>query len=278
VRRPTLRTEAFALVGAVGWLCLPGDRKRPYVKWNWTDLPAMPARHVLETWWRNAPGPQVVVVLATRSGIVVADVDPRHDGDIDELWRRDWPRDSVIELTPTGGWHIYAQCPPEGLRIDHKYAPGIELLGDGAVIACAPSMKVDGTRYTWVPGHSPFDVPVLPLPDAVLADIRSRRTSRPCRAAATKQGTSSGEGDSATDPAPNDPEEGLSPLTAGEMRGAQRRGRELVGLALERVRQGEARHPVGLWLAARLYALGLPRADIEHFALLYQQTVRWGHV
>src|SRR5258708_15110952 len=158
-RRPHLWPEAARLIDELGWLALPARNRKPVVEWRGEVLPAMPERGVLTAWWGQRFGPEIAVVTGRRSGIVVADIDPRHGGKIEALWALGWPQETVQARSPRDGWHVYAACPADGLRSLPKYAPGIELKADGALVFVPPSRKTGGGQYVWVPGHSPFERP-----------------------------------------------------------------------------------------------------------------------
>jgi len=124
----------------------------------------------IATWQAN-----LSLLTGARSCVVVADVDPRHDGQLETLWEMGWSQDTRIERTGGGGWHVYAACPAEGLRTRHDYAQGIEVLADGAQVIVAPSEHLSGNRYAWEPGHSPWEVRVAPLAERVRADLAAQR-------------------------------------------------------------------------------------------------------
>jgi hypothetical protein len=82
--------------------------------------------------------------------VLAGDVDPRHGGSLDTLWALGWPQRTPIEQTGGGGWHVYVQCPPDGLPSVDGYAPGVELKADGKLVIVAPSVYWDGTPYRWL--------------------------------------------------------------------------------------------------------------------------------
>jgi Bifunctional DNA primase/polymerase, N-terminal len=151
----------------------PTPGKHPLGKWKYGEGLTLPDPRSVAGQWQTH-GWNVAVLTGKRSGVVVADVDPRHGGTLDALWALGWPQHTPVEQTGGGGWHVYAACPPDGLPSVDGYAPGVELKADGKLVIAAPSVYWDGTLYRWL--VSPWKVVPAALPAAVLAAMRPRRT------------------------------------------------------------------------------------------------------
>jgi len=198
----------------------------------------------------------VSLLTGRRSGVVVADTDPRHGGRLETLWELGWPRDTVISRTGSGGWHVLAQCPPEGLRSVAAYAEGIEFKADGTQVILPPSQHPAHrtARYRWLPGHAPWECAVAPLPAAVLAEVHASRAQRS---------------------APAEP----IVLTEEQRRELARRAPGYVARAVARVRAGKdgGRHNTGVWLACQLRDLRVGDEVGRWVMLAYQQALEARH-
>jgi hypothetical protein len=157
------------------WCLTPG--KHPFGAWNEEILPTAPS--VEETIRRFRNDPRTVAVLCGQrsGGLVVGDVDPRHNGRLQTLWDFGWPQDTPTELTGGCGYHVYVHA--DDLPSAPTYAEGVEVKGDGALVISTPSLHSSGNRYAWLPGHAPWEVSLAELPAEVVADIRqpARTTS-----------------------------------------------------------------------------------------------------
>jgi hypothetical protein len=228
----------------------PTPGKHPLGKWKYREGLTLPNLRYLTGKWRWEQW-NVAVLTGKRSGVIVADVDPRHGGTLDALWALGWPQQTPIEQTGGGGWHVYAQCPPDGLPSVDGYAPGVELKADGKLVIAAPSVYWDRTPYRWL--VAPWECAPAALPAATLAGIQERRTA-------------------AGEPAP------VPRLTPEELAGALQRAGERIDQAVERARTGKdnGRHNTMVWLANRLALLGLPDEPLKRCLFEYQARVREG--
>lgn len=163
------------------WLALPARRKKPVGHWNEAILPALDLATLRLRWqiaqerYRRYGGiTNIALVLGTRSGLVIGDVDPRHGGKLATLWALGWPKRTVIAKSGGGGWHVYCSCAflPDGLPSIPGYAVGVEFRANGNIVIAPPSVHPDtGRRYRWLVGHAPWEVAIAPVPDAVVADV-----------------------------------------------------------------------------------------------------------
>ena len=106
--------------------------------------------------WRGRyPHANVGVVVGPASGIVVLDVDPRHDGDerLAALEAQHGALPATVEVaTGGGGRHLYFKYPAGGVRSRALAKEGLELKASGYVVA-PPSVHRSGKPYTWdLPG------------------------------------------------------------------------------------------------------------------------------
>lgn len=171
---PMLAAQALARHGWQVLPCTPGG-KRPMTPRGHLDASADP--RVIARWWTRWPAANVGVSCAA-SGLLVLDVDPRHEGtatmrrlvaELGEL-----PR-TVTAETGGGGWHLVYKLSAGELR--GSLGPGVDLKHNGYIIV-APSIHPTGRRYRWISGQGPGEAEVAELPLQWLATVR-REPMRP---------------------------------------------------------------------------------------------------
>lgn len=147
---------AAAALAARGWPVFPvGRNKRPRLK-RWPEVATTDPAQIHSWWTREHAGAGVGVLCGGRSGIVVVDVDPRHDGEagLSALETRYGvlPR-TLSARTGGGGRHLYF-LQPRGVLIRNKTAldgvPGVDVRGDGGYVVAPPSLHESGGRYEWI--------------------------------------------------------------------------------------------------------------------------------
>lgn len=108
----------------------------------------------IREWWTRWP--EANLGIATEpSGLLVLDVDPRHNGDesLHELERAHGELSTRAILTGGGGAHYYFRAPAgqspaskaNALGADY---PGLDLKARGGYVVAPPSLHVSGQRYT----------------------------------------------------------------------------------------------------------------------------------
>jgi hypothetical protein len=182
---PPLLAAALRYAGR-GWSVLPvysvqGPRcacgseacgspgKHPRTQHGLKDATADEA--TIRAWWRQCPETNVGIATGAVSGIVVLDVDPRHDGDCSlwELENRHAKIPHTVEaLTGGGGRHILFGHPLNGAVVRNVAAlgglPGLDVRGDGGYIVAPPSIHRSGRSYEWEVSSHPDEVPLAPTP------------------------------------------------------------------------------------------------------------------
>jgi len=129
--------------------------KHPRIRWQRFER-ERPSEDQVAAWWRRWPDANVGVVTGAVSGVLVLDVDPRHDGTaslalLESRWGPIAP--TVADDTGSGGVHLWfhtADTLPSG-----PIAPGCDVKGDGGLVVIPPSLHASGVRYRWRPGCAP---------------------------------------------------------------------------------------------------------------------------
>ncbi|MCW5593785.1 MAG: bifunctional DNA primase/polymerase [Burkholderiales bacterium] len=162
-----IREAALAAL-ARGWSVIPvlERAKRPAIAWREFQA-RCPRPAELEVWLHHMPRANIAAVTGAISGIVVVDVDPAHGGEesVAVIEREIGPLPATVESrTGGGGRHLYFAHPGGHVGNRAGILPGIDLRGDGGVIVLPPSIHPSGNAYAWVPGHSPDEHRLAPLP------------------------------------------------------------------------------------------------------------------
>ncbi len=174
----------WAIKDGSGWQCscnldCTSPAKHPMTANGLLD--ATKDRRQITTWWERWPEANVGIRTGAVSGIIVLDVDPRHDGD-DTL--HDLEREHG-ELPPTwkfhtggGGEHyLFRHLGHEIRNSAGQLGLGLDIRGDGGYIVAPPSLHISGRRYVVdVDGH-PQQVALAPLPDWIDENLRRAANS-----------------------------------------------------------------------------------------------------
>lgn len=166
---------------ALGWRVLPlntGQKTPLIAKWPTkatTDLSE------IDGWWSSWPDANIGMATGAASGVVVIDIDERHDGEdsFGELVARLGVLPETVEsLTGGGGRQLFFRC-PEGVEIRNatKLAgySGVDVRGDGGYVVLPPSLHPSGNRYAWEIDHDPTTgYPLADLSDAWIELLAKR--------------------------------------------------------------------------------------------------------
>ncbi len=151
-----------------GWSVIPirPQEKRPLIAWEpFQHKRAEPDQ--ITAWFERTPDANIGVVTGAVSGLVVLDVDPRHEGEDSlaalEALHGALPH-TIEALTGGGGRHVYFAHPGGSVRNRVGLASGIDLRGDGGIIVAPPSIHPSGRAYAWEVSHHPDDTALAPLP------------------------------------------------------------------------------------------------------------------
>lgn len=134
-----------------GWPVFPLRGKLPMTSHGFKDATTDP--RTVHDWWDRHP--EANIGLALRPGILVLDIDPRHDGgdNLDALTRQhgDIPQTrTCITGRRDGGRHYYLRA-PSGRLTDRNLPEGIDIRAGGKhYVVAPPSIHPDtGKSYEW---------------------------------------------------------------------------------------------------------------------------------
>lgn len=129
-------------------------------------------------WWRRWPSANVAVRTGSESGLVVLDLDPRHDGfaTLAELQRRHGalPPSPAVRTGSDGRHYWFSHTGPPIPNSAGRLGPGIDVRGDGGYVIAVPSRHITGGSYQWE-----TTAPLSPLPAWILKIARTPERSRP---------------------------------------------------------------------------------------------------
>jgi len=137
--------------------CSCGDRscntsaaKHPRIK-GWKEQATLESSQIRD-WWNEWPRANVGIVTGKASGIIVLDVDPRHEGSnsLDSLVQSfgDFPKTARV-ITGGGGQHIYFRNPDSTVGNRVNIRPGLDLRAEGGYIVAPPSLHKSNRLYEW---------------------------------------------------------------------------------------------------------------------------------
>jgi len=125
----------------------------------------------IRDWWDKWPQSNIGGVVA--AGVVVLDIDPRNNGDVqlDMLLEKHGPLPATVEVhTAGGGRHLYFTGNQKGKR---DIARGVELLGEGCNVVLAGSIGRNGREYEYELSSSQDLTEIAPAPDWLLCEQTS---------------------------------------------------------------------------------------------------------
>lgn len=128
----------------------------------------------IASWWREHPRANIGILTGEDSGLVVLDVDPRHDGEasLKALEAEFGPLPQTLKAKTGGnGWHFYFKHPGSKIPNKANLRSGLDIRGDGGYIVAPPSIHASLQTYSWV---DPHQEPAT-LPDWLLKLICARK-------------------------------------------------------------------------------------------------------
>lgn len=129
----------------------------------------------IRQWWEKWPDANIGI--ATGNGLLVLDVDTKHDGieTIDEIEEKEGKiSETAMVLTGGGGRHYYFYLRDgqrEGIKNAVGIARGLDVRFDGGYVVAPPSRHVSGRTYEWE-ASSTLSSGYAPPPEWLLRAIR----------------------------------------------------------------------------------------------------------
>jgi hypothetical protein len=135
-------------------------------------------------WWGLWQDANPAIRTGAESGIVVLDVDPRHNGDetLARLELDHGPLPETVEVvTGGGGRHLYFRYPEaETIRSSNgEIGEGLDVKATGGYVVAPPALHASGQRYAWELSGHPDDVALAEIPVWLLALMRKGGGSAP---------------------------------------------------------------------------------------------------
>jgi putative DNA primase/helicase len=133
--------------------------------------------NMINGWLKSWPNANWALRTGSASGILVCDIDPRHDGfqSFAQLQQARGPMpDTLRSKTGGGGRHLFYAIPP-GLVIPkvRGWLPGVDIQAEGSYVVLPESRHKSGTHYRWINWE---EQPTL-LPPDIISMIMSKPAS-----------------------------------------------------------------------------------------------------
>ncbi len=132
-------------------------------------------QQTIKDWWTRWPDANIAIATGAISGLIVLDVDPRHDGDdsLQELLNEYGSIPETVEVkTGGGGRHIFFQHPGGKIGNRANLLPGLDIRADGGYVVAAPSVHASGNPYEWELSSHPDEINIAPMPEWLLNLMR----------------------------------------------------------------------------------------------------------
>jgi hypothetical protein len=169
--------------------------KRPWHTWAEYQN-RLPTEDEINRWWDQLPNSNVGAILGEISGIIRVDAEgERGRARLRELCGGELPVTPTFESGSGGGNCGLIFAVPAGVELQTRSEPftvgdhdELRLQGRGSQTVLPPSRHVSGGRYRWLPGLSPDDIPIAPMPDRMVEIMRVReRAKRLANGRATRE-------------------------------------------------------------------------------------------
>lgn len=160
--------QAAREYAAAGFYMIPlrPGQKLPLIKTGRDHLEAATIDpKQVEQWIRRWPDMDLGIVTGAGSGIVVVDIDgPKGAAALAKLEQKHGPLPETPTVLTSRGRHLYLRHPGGRIKTTSSVvAPGIDIRGDGGLVAAPPSIHKSGFVYQW---DCLFDlsIPFAPMP------------------------------------------------------------------------------------------------------------------
>lgn len=163
-----------------GWSCIPvnSKAKKGSMISSWKEFQTrMPSLDEIDQWVNEYSDAGIGIITGQNSGVIVLDIDPRHDGHLSIRGKEIPPTVSV--KTGGGGTHYYFRY-PEGLDTIKSRAnilPGVDLRADGGLAFAPPSIHPSGEKYEFYETMTPEVMKLAEIPEWLLTIIKEKQNN-----------------------------------------------------------------------------------------------------
>jgi putative DNA primase/helicase len=175
------KLEFYEMYVDNGWSCVPVNsaaKKGSMVK-SWKEFQSrIPSINEINKWMNEYPSAGIGIITGKNSGVIVLDIDPRHNGHLSIKGKIIPPTVSV--KTGGGGTHYYFRY-PEGLDTIKSRAnilPGIDLRADGGMAFAPPSIHPSKKVYEFYETMGPEEIELAEIPEWLLSLIKEKQNSK----------------------------------------------------------------------------------------------------
>lgn len=149
----------------------------------------------IRKWWTKWPRANVGIVAGKRSGILVLDVDLKHNGpeNLAALERVNGKLPETVKAATGSGGDHYLFKYPKGWKIKNQagFHPGLDTRTTGGQFVAAGSLHGSGRRYEWV--NPPDKIELAEAPEWLLSLMAGPNTTQEPRRDAPEGGIIEGE-------------------------------------------------------------------------------------
>ncbi len=148
---------------ALGWSIIPvGKDKRPLLAWK-EFQERVSTIDEIKLWFSTWPDANIAVVTGPISGIVVLDIDAKHNRSIKEFQIPP----TIISKTGGGGSHVFFKYP--GKLVPNSNGSllgvGVDIKGDAGYAILPPSSHASGNNYAWQELCAPGEMELGEIPE-----------------------------------------------------------------------------------------------------------------
>lgn len=107
---------------------------------------------LIRRWWNKWPEANVGIATGQKSGLLIVDIDPRHDGHFSlRKWESNHGKFETLKTKTGGGGEHFFFAYPRNQTLGNKVnlEKGIDIRANGGYVVAPPSIHASGQGYTW---------------------------------------------------------------------------------------------------------------------------------
>lgn len=148
--------------------------KKCYIKWGQFQNRIAELEEIID-WWTQYPMAQLGIVNGKISDVFTLDLDVGYDRQ--EIEKLNLPKDTWIDQTPSGGYHVYFKYPKDReIGNCTGLFKNVDIRAEGGIVVIPPSTYRDGRPYKWI--NSPDKYTLKDAPESLLNLISNGKTKR----------------------------------------------------------------------------------------------------